>query len=64
MSLKNSLNTGMNEARNDNSKGLSPGTCPAGKQRGPGHHQETARKRWAKEEKKTATLLHNSNEDI
>ena len=54
----------MNEARTDNSKGLSPGSCPAGKQRGPGHHQKTARKRWAKEEKKTAILLHNSKEDV
>ena len=58
----------MNEARTDNSKGLSPGSCPAGKQRGPGHHQKTARKRWAKEEKKrllscyiTATRMYKAN---
>ena len=36
----------MNQARTDNCEGLSPGKCPAGKQRGPGRHQNTATKRW------------------
>ena len=54
ISLKNSLNNGVNEARTNNCEGLSPGNCPAFKQRGPGSHQNTARKKWAKEENKTA----------
>ena len=54
MSLNISLNNGVNEARTDNFEGLSPGRCPAGKQRGPGRHQNTAGKRWIKEENKTA----------
>ena len=44
----------MNEARTDNSEGLLPGRCPVGKQRGPSHHQITARKKWTKEENMTA----------
>ena len=44
----------MNEARTDNSEGLLPGRCPVGKQHGPSHHQITARKKWKKEENKTA----------
>ena len=44
----------MNEARTDNCEGLSPGRCPAGKQRGPGRHQITARTKWKKEENKIA----------
>ena len=54
MSLNNSLNNSVNEARTDNCEGLSPGRCSAGKQRGLGRHQNTARKRWTKEETKTA----------
>ena len=44
----------MKEARTDNCETLSPGRCPAGKQCGPGHYENTARKRWTKEENKTA----------
>ena len=54
MSLNNSLNNGVNEARTDNCEGLSPRRCPAGKQRGPGRHQITVRKKLKKEENKTA----------
>ena len=55
MSLNNSLNNGMNEARTGHSEVLSPGRCPASKQHGSGRHQITARKKWTKEENKTAT---------
>ena len=44
----------MNEARTDNCEGLLPGRCPAGKQRGSSRHQNTARKKWTKEENKAA----------
>ena len=54
MSLNNSLNNGVNEARTDNCEGLSPSTCLVGQQHGPGRHQITARKRCTKEEKETA----------
>ena len=54
MSLNNSLHNGVNEARTDNCEGLSPGRCPVGKQRGPGFHQSSARKKWKKEENKAA----------
>ena len=54
MSLNNSLHNGVNEARTDNCEGLSPGRCPVGKQRGPGCHQISARKKWKKEENKAA----------
>ena len=54
MSFNNSLNNGVNEAITDNYEGLSPGRCPAGKQRGPSRHQITARKKWTKEENKTS----------
>ena len=53
MSLNNSLSNGVNETRTDNCEGLSPGRRPTGKQRGPGRHQNTARKRWTKKENKT-----------
>ena len=48
------LNNGVNEATTDNCEGLPSGRCPAAKYRGPGRHQITARKRWTKEENKTA----------
>ena len=48
------MNNAVNEARTDNCEGLSPVRCPADKQRGPGRHQNTARKRWTKNENKTA----------
>ena len=54
MSFNNSINISANDARIDNCEGLLPGKCPAGKQRGPGRHQITARKKWTKEEIKTA----------
>ena len=54
MSLNNSLNNSMNEARTDNCEGLSPGRCPASKEHGPHHHQITARMKWKKQENKTA----------
>ena len=54
MSLNNSLNNSVNEARTDNCEGLSPGRCPAGKEHGPHHHQITARMKWTKQENKTA----------
>ena len=41
MPLNNFLNNGVNEARTDNCESLSPGRCPAGKQRGPDRHQNT-----------------------
>ena len=41
MSLNNSLNDGVNEARTDKCEGLLSGMCPAGKQSGPGRHQIT-----------------------
>ena len=52
--LNNSLNNSVNEARTDNCEGLLLGKCPVGKQRGPGRYQITARKKWTKEENKTA----------
>ena len=52
--LNNSLNNSVNEARTDNCEGLLLGKCPAGNQHGPGRHQITARKKWTKEENKTA----------
>ena len=54
MSFNNSINNSANDARIDNCEGLLSGKCPAGKQRGPGCHQITARKKWTKEENKTA----------
>ena len=54
MSLNNFLNIGVNRGRIDNCEGLSPSRCPARKQRGPGRHKITARKKWTKEENKTA----------
>ena len=54
MSLNNSLNNGANEARTDNCESLSPSRCPVGKQRGLGCHQNTTRKRWTKQEKRSA----------
>ena len=53
-SLNNSLHNGVNEARTDNCEGLSPGKCSASKQHGSGRHQNTARKKWKREENKTA----------
>ena len=54
MSFNNYLNNGISDTRTNNCEGFSPGRCPAGKQRGPGRHQITARKKWTKEENKTA----------
>ena len=54
MSLNNFLNNAVNKATTDNCEGLPPGRCTAGKYRGPERHQITARKRWTKEENKTA----------
>ena len=48
ISLNNSLQNDVNETRTDNCEGLSSGRCPAG------NHQDTARKKWTKEENKTA----------
>ena len=48
----NSLNNAVNEAGSDNCEGLSPGSCPTGKQRGPDLYQITARRRWTKKEMK------------
>ena len=45
MSMNNFLNNGVNEARTDNCVDLSTGSCPARKQRGPGRHQISARKK-------------------
>ena len=44
----------MNEARTDNFEDLLPERCPAGKQHGSCSHQNIARKKWTKEENKTA----------
>ena len=44
----------VNKARIVNCEGISPGTCPAGKQPGPSRHQNAARKIYTKEENKTA----------
>ena len=52
MSLKNSLDNSVKEAQTNNGEGLSPGKCPVGEQRRPGHHQTTARKKWTKEDNK------------
>ena len=54
MSLNNFLNNAVNKATTDNCEGLPPGRCTAGKYRGSGRHQITTRKRWTKEENKTA----------
>ena len=54
MSLNNLTNNVVKEGRTDNCEDLLPGRCPVGKQRQPGHHQTTARKKWTKEENKTA----------
>ena len=62
MSLNSFLNNGVNEARTDNCEGVlrvfSPGRYSAGKERGPGLHQITARNKWTKEENKTAIFCH------
>ena len=52
MSLNNSLNNGVNEARTDNCEGLSPSSCLVGKQHGPGRHQITARRDVQKRKKR------------
>ena len=44
----------MNEDRTDNFEDLLPGRCPAGKHHGSCSHQNIARKKWTKEENKTA----------
>ena len=56
MSLNNSLNNGVKEARTNNGEGLSPSRCPVGEQRRPGRHrhQTTARKECTKEDNKFA----------
>ena len=51
MSLKNSLDNSVKEAQTNNGEGLSPGRCPVGEQRRPGHHQTTARNK--RRQKKT-----------
>lgn len=61
MPLDNSLKDGMNEVRTDNCESLLRDKCSAGQQRGYGLHQNTAKKKWTKEESKTVTLLPKSN---
>ena len=56
MSSNNSLNNGVNEATTDNCEGLSPGSCPADKQRGPNCHQNKLLEK--DEEKKKTRQLH------
>ena len=52
ISLNNSLENGVKEARTSNGEGLSHGRCPVGEQCRPGRHQTTARKKWTKEDNK------------
>ena len=54
MSLNNSLNNSVNEARIDKCESLLAYRCLAGKYLEPGHHQNAARTRWTKGENKTA----------
>ena len=53
MSNKISLNNGGKEA-GTKGEGFSPGRCHVGKQRGPGRHPATARRKWSKEDNKVA----------
>ena len=69
MSLNNSLDNGVKEARTTNGEGLSPGRCPVSEQCRPGRHQTTARKKWTKEDNKFQSLVilkqnRNAKEDI
>ena len=45
MPLNNSLDNSVKEAQTNNGEGISPGSCPVGEQRRPGHHQITERKK-------------------
>ena len=54
MSLNNSFDSGVKEARINNCQGLLPKRCPVGKQRRLGCHQTTARKKWTKKGNKFA----------
>ena len=63
MSLNNSLDTGVKEARTNNDEGLSPGRCPMVEQRRPDRHKTTARKKWTEDNKFAITCYLKANED-
>ena len=50
MSNKKLLNNGVKETRTEG-EGFSPGICPVNRQRRPGSHPATARRKWSKEDK-------------